>query len=159
MLLFTINVTVQEFTCIYLFKNHLVNKHYIERFIVLKDPVHAKWWRPQNCPSHHQSAKTQSLDIETVSGMYVVILCGALLSVLLCVLQYLYGQLRRKRKLRHTKSKQSDPLRSQELGDEFRRTGYIPSSLDKQDKRDCNHDEITYANHSPVHYTASTDWN
>ncbi|XP_055894617.1 glutamate receptor ionotropic, kainate 2-like isoform X4 [Biomphalaria glabrata] len=118
-----------------------------------------KWWRPQNCPSHHQSAKTQSLDFETVSGMYVVILSGAVISVLLCVLQYIYGQLRRKRKLRQTKSKQTDNFRTQELGEEFRRTAYTSADTEQREKRDNNHDEITYANHSPLHYTPSSDWN
>lgn len=73
-----------------------------------------RWWRPQNCPSHHQSAKTQSLDFETVSGMYVVILSGAVISVLLCVLQYIYGQLRRKRVSAYLKNLKSKCL-SQEL--------------------------------------------
>uniref|UniRef100_A0A2C9LSC9 Uncharacterized protein n=1 Tax=Biomphalaria glabrata TaxID=6526 RepID=A0A2C9LSC9_BIOGL len=118
-----------------------------------------RWWRPQNCPSHHQSAKTQSLDFETVSGMYVVILSGAVISVLLCVLQYIYGQLRRKRKLRQTKSKQTDNFRAQELGEEFRRTACTSADTEQREKRDNNHDEITYANHSPLHYTPSSDWN
>ncbi|CAL1542512.1 unnamed protein product [Lymnaea stagnalis] len=112
------------------------------------------------CPSHHQSAKTQSLDLETVAGMYVVILCGALMSMLLCSLQYCYSQLRRKRKQRIAKNKDDDSLKVQELGDEFKRPDFMSIAADNTDRSSNtnNHDEITYANHSPLHYRTAADW-
>ncbi|XP_059141818.1 glutamate receptor ionotropic, kainate 2-like [Physella acuta] len=114
-----------------------------------------KWFRPQVCPSHQQSAKTQSLDLETVAGMYLVICGGAVMSMLLCFLQYCYGHFRRKRKLRATKGKNQEPLTTQELGSEFKRSNFA-SPL--SESRDVNQDEITYANHSPLHYRTSADW-
>lgn len=47
-----------------------------------------RWWRPQFCPNQVQSAKTKSLDLETVSGMYLVILGGIVISAILCLAQY-----------------------------------------------------------------------
>ncbi|RUS79115.1 hypothetical protein EGW08_013125 [Elysia chlorotica] len=56
-----------------------------------------KWWRPQICPNQKQSAKTKSLDLETVAGMYVVILSGALLSLSICFLQFMFARFKKKR--------------------------------------------------------------
>ena len=38
-----------------------------------------RWWRPQFCPNHRQSATTESLNLETVAGMYLVLLAGVVL--------------------------------------------------------------------------------
>ena len=53
-----------------------------------------RWWRPQFCPNHRQSATTESLNLETVAGMYLVLLAGIVLSVALCLLQFCLAKYR-----------------------------------------------------------------
>ena len=53
-----------------------------------------RWWRPQFCPNHRQSATTESLNLETVAGMYLVLLAGVVLSVTLCLVQFFLAKYR-----------------------------------------------------------------
>ncbi|KAK3801150.1 hypothetical protein RRG08_006867 [Elysia crispata] len=111
-----------------------------------------KWWRPQICPNQKQSAKTESLDLETSAGMYVVILSGALISLLICLLQFLYGRFTKKRKLRKKENGQrqdSDDRLSQ--GDDVV-AGYPGNKPTGADN------DITYANHSPAYFRDPDDW-
>ncbi|NP_001191542.1 glutamate receptor subunit protein GluR6 [Aplysia californica] len=124
-----------------------------------------KWWRPQNCPNQKQSAKTKSLDLETVAGMYVVILLGALISSVLCLLQYFIRAIRRKKSGKSASSSENgrhtDRLSDRQSDRD--RPGQEPKSLfssfsDAQERSAGNQDEITNANHSPLQYRSVADW-
>ncbi|GFN98252.1 glutamate receptor subunit protein glur6 [Plakobranchus ocellatus] len=113
-----------------------------------------KWWRPQICPSQKQSAKTKSLDLETVAGMYVVILSGALISMIICSLQFLYGRFTKRRKQRKKERgerQDSDDQLSREENNT--KAGYPPVQ-----KSTPGDNEITYANHSPSYFGNPEDW-
>ncbi|GFR57502.1 glutamate receptor subunit protein GluR6 [Elysia marginata] len=112
-----------------------------------------RWWRPQICPNQKQSAKTKSLDIETVAGMYVVILSGALISLIICLLQFLYGRFKKKRKLHQ---KQNGPI--QDSDDQLTRDDDANAVYSPRNKPIGADNEITYANHSPSYFRTPEDW-
>ncbi|ESP02133.1 hypothetical protein LOTGIDRAFT_111488, partial [Lottia gigantea] len=50
--------------------------------------LEGKWWRRQNCPDPRQKAKTKSLDFENVAGMFIILACGTVLAVIICLITY-----------------------------------------------------------------------
>ncbi|XP_046553424.1 glutamate receptor ionotropic, kainate 2-like isoform X2 [Haliotis rubra] len=51
--------------------------------------IERKWWRPQFClPDARASAKTKSLDVENVAGMFLVLAGGVGISGILCFVKF-----------------------------------------------------------------------
>ncbi|XP_067663930.1 glutamate receptor ionotropic, kainate 2-like isoform X2 [Haliotis asinina] len=50
--------------------------------------IERKWWRPQFCPDARASAKTKSLDVENVAGMFLVLAGGVGISGMLCFVKF-----------------------------------------------------------------------
>ncbi|KAK7500602.1 hypothetical protein BaRGS_00008177, partial [Batillaria attramentaria] len=109
-----------------------------------------KWWRPQFCPNLRQSATTESLNLETVAGMYLVLLAGIVLSVLLCLFQLCLSKcLSRNKKGR---KRQDDP------DEALRREPWLKPPGDAASP--TTEGVQVYANHSPLGFRSltSADW-
>ncbi|KAL8617123.1 hypothetical protein ACOMHN_014293 [Nucella lapillus] len=101
-----------------------------------------KWWRPQFCPNQRQSAKTKSLDLETVAGMYLVLLAGIGMSVALCLLQFCCAKSRHRKTRKKPAREDEDVVGCQEpcLKTRSDVSGASPENLQ------------VYANHSPYSF-------
>ncbi|XP_076446177.1 glutamate receptor ionotropic, kainate 2-like isoform X2 [Babylonia areolata] len=98
-----------------------------------------KWWRPQFCPNQRQSAKTKSLNLETVAGMYLVLLAGIGMAVCLCLLQFCVVRCRGKSRHQNRRNDADDLARCQE-----------PCLKTSTDVSTASPENLqVYANHSP----------
>ncbi|XP_046371985.1 glutamate receptor ionotropic, kainate 1-like isoform X1 [Haliotis rufescens] len=59
--------------------------------------IERKWWRPQFCPDARASAKTKSLDVENVAGMFLVLAGGVGISGMLCFVKFCISRPRMKK--------------------------------------------------------------
>lgn len=115
-----------------------------------------KWWRPQFCPNHRQSAKTESLNLDTVFGMYLVLLAGIGLSIVLCLLQLAYTRCyKRPKKQRQKAPEEQEPTTKRDL------EPWLKPAADGDGIGPAAESLQVYANHSPhagFRSLTSADW-
>ncbi|XP_070198239.1 glutamate receptor ionotropic, kainate 2-like isoform X2 [Littorina saxatilis] len=113
-----------------------------------------KWWRPQTCLNRHRTgAKTHSLSLETVAGMFLVLLAGIVLSVTLCLIQLCMAKWGVRRVKKQTPEEDDNVRNNQEP--------CLKAATSDFSSPDNEENLQVYANHSPYgfrSYTAEVKW-
>lgn len=105
-----------------------------------------KWFRPQFCPSHRQSATTESLNIQTVLGMYLVLGGGIILSVSLCLVQFFVQKCRVRKKQKRKKRAEQDAAETAAQLEPCLKSGTVYTDVSASSDPETIQ---VYANHSP----------